>query len=131
MKRRLIIDIYTGEDAEKTGFSELLENIQDFAENEIKTLIKDDSIEHNYPYDQCECRLKKDNQVLVDSHWELTDEQKKEKQFTVWTGGTEVVDYYVDYEQALKIARNYVAEDYNDVSIQSKDQTYYEELHKG
>ena len=38
--------------------------------------------------------------------------------YTVWVGGTEVFDHYVDRETAEQIAKQYTDEGYDDVAIQ-------------
>lgn len=38
--------------------------------------------------------------------------------YTVWVGGTEVLDYYVDRETAEQKAKQYIDEGYDDVVIQ-------------
>ena len=38
--------------------------------------------------------------------------------YTVWVGGTEVLDYYVDRETAEQKAKQYIDEGYDDVAIQ-------------
>lgn len=40
------------------------------------------------------------------------------KLYTVWVGGTEVNDFYVNYKCALEIAESYKAKGYDDVQIE-------------
>ena len=43
------------------------------------------------------------------------------KKFTVFVGGTEVNDYYLELPEATRIAMDYKRQGYNDVSIVSID----------
>ena len=38
--------------------------------------------------------------------------------YTVWVGGTEVCDHYVDRREAYRIATRYESQGYNDVVIE-------------
>jgi hypothetical protein len=38
--------------------------------------------------------------------------------YTVWVGGGEVTDYYVDLETAKRIANHWLSEGYDDVSVE-------------
>jgi hypothetical protein len=42
----------------------------------------------------------------------------KEKCYTVWVGGTEVNDYYLDRDSALRLAQLYIDDGYDDVNIE-------------
>ena len=42
----------------------------------------------------------------------------KEKCYTVWVGGTEVNDYYLDKDGALRLAQLYIDDGYDDVNIE-------------
>lgn len=41
-------------------------------------------------------------------------------QWTVWVGGTEVTDYYINKETAEQLAASYVANGHDDVIIERK-----------
>ena len=41
----------------------------------------------------------------------------EDRAFTVWVGGTEVVDYFVPFSNALRIAEAWRQDGYDDVSI--------------
>ena len=45
-----------------------------------------------------------------------------EKEYTVWVGGMEVNDHYLTKESALKLADEYLAEGYEDVSVEKVSQ---------
>ena len=40
------------------------------------------------------------------------------KKYTVWVGGTEVSDYYLDKVKAEQLANKYKSEGYDDIKIQ-------------
>tara|TARA_R100000742_G_C4276654_1_gene97887 strand:+ start:2129 stop:2284 length:156 start_codon:yes stop_codon:yes gene_type:complete len=40
------------------------------------------------------------------------------KEWTVWIGGTEATDYYLDKAEAEKLANKYKSEGYDDVKIE-------------
>ena len=40
------------------------------------------------------------------------------KKYTVWAGGTEVSDYYLDKAKAEQLANKYKSEGYDDIKIQ-------------
>ena len=42
----------------------------------------------------------------------------EEKCYTVWVGGTEVNDYYLDRDGALRLAQLYIDDGYDDVNIE-------------
>ena len=42
----------------------------------------------------------------------------KEKQYTIWVGGVEVIDYYVGLQHAKQIAKKYKDDGYTDVEIE-------------
>ena len=52
-------------------------------------------------------------------------DKEKEQLFTVWVGGTEVVDSYVTYDVALDVSDKYIEDRYTDVSITSNDDEHY------
>lgn len=70
MIRKLVIEIETNEVAEKTNFHELMDNLQDHAEETVKELIREDSYEHNYPFKFYAETCNEDSAVTVTSHWE-------------------------------------------------------------
>ena len=41
------------------------------------------------------------------------------KNYSVYVGGVEVNNYYIDYERALELAFDYIDDDYTDVQIVS------------
>jgi hypothetical protein len=43
---------------------------------------------------------------------------EREREFTVWVGGTEVTDCYVSEDQAKRIAEMYKAKGYKDVIVE-------------
>ena len=45
---------------------------------------------------------------------------KDENKYTVWVGGTEVVDFYVNKVTAQNIAKSYIEDGYNEVQIEAK-----------
>ena len=42
----------------------------------------------------------------------------KTDKYTVWVGGTEVNDYYLEYDDAMKLAESYRKEGYTDVIVE-------------
>lgn len=40
------------------------------------------------------------------------------RNYTVWVGGVEVNDYYLTKKEALELAQEYKAQDYDDVVIE-------------
>jgi hypothetical protein len=42
----------------------------------------------------------------------------EEKCYTVWVGGTEVNDHYLDRDGALRLAQLYIDDGYDDVNIE-------------
>lgn len=43
------------------------------------------------------------------------------KNFSVWVGGFEVNDYYLTEEQAKILAKHYIENEYEDVSIEESE----------
>ena len=52
----------------------------------------------------------------------ITPEIKPDNNYTVWVGGGEVVDYYVDRYTAEVIAEQWIKQGYNDVQIERINQ---------
>tara|TARA_Y100000310_G_scaffold209933_1_gene210546 strand:- start:261 stop:434 length:174 start_codon:yes stop_codon:yes gene_type:complete len=42
----------------------------------------------------------------------------KKEYYTVWVGGSEVNDYYLDRDGALRLAQLYIDDGYDDVNIE-------------
>jgi len=42
----------------------------------------------------------------------------KTDKYTVWVGGTEVNDYYLEYDDAMKLAKSYKNKGYTDVIVE-------------
>ena len=40
------------------------------------------------------------------------------KSFSVWVGGSEVNDYYLTQDEAIKLAEKYIEDGHDDVSIE-------------
>lgn len=68
MKRKLVIEITTDDVAERTGFSELLDNLQDYCQEQANELVALDGMEHGYFFSSIAPDEK--NNVHIDSHWE-------------------------------------------------------------
>lgn len=68
MKRKLVIEITTDDVAENTGFSELMNNLQDYCQEQANELVAIDGMEHGYFYSVIDPEGK--NNVHIDSHWE-------------------------------------------------------------
>ena len=62
----------------------------------------------------------------IDNTVELTPALMEQKIFSVWVGGVEVNDNYVDYKEAQAIADHYLEENYGDVVIATNDGSYEE-----
>lgn len=68
MKRKLVIEITTDDVAENTGFNELMDNLQDYCQEQANELVAIDGMEHGYFYSVVDPEGK--NNVHIDSHWE-------------------------------------------------------------
>ncbi len=68
MKRKLVIEITTDDVAENTGFSELMNNLQDYCQEQANELVAIDGMEHGYFFSVIDPEGK--NNVHIDSHWE-------------------------------------------------------------
>ncbi len=68
MKRKLVIEITTDDVAENTGFNELMDNLQDYCQEQANELVAIDGMEHGYFYSVIDPEGK--NNVHIDSHWE-------------------------------------------------------------
>ena len=68
MKRKLVIEITTDDVAENTGFNELMDNLQDYCQEQANELVAIDGMEHGYFFSVVDPEGK--NNVHIDSHWE-------------------------------------------------------------
>ena len=68
MKRKLVIEITTDDVAENTGFNELMDNLQDYCQEQANELVAIDGMEHGYFFSVIDPEGK--NNVHIDSHWE-------------------------------------------------------------
>lgn len=68
MKRKLVIEIDTDDVAESSGFDELMDNLQDYCQEQANELVALDGMEHGYFYSVIDPEGK--NNVHIDSHWE-------------------------------------------------------------
>lgn len=68
MKRKLVIEITTDDVAENTGFNELMDNLQDYCQEQANELVAIDGMEHGYFFSVIDPEGR--NNVHIDSHWE-------------------------------------------------------------
>lgn len=68
MKRKLVVEITTDDVAENTGFNELMDNLQDYCQEQANELVAIDGMEHGYFFSVIDPEGK--NNVHIDSHWE-------------------------------------------------------------
>ena len=56
--------------------------------------------------------------MIINSEDIIKAIDKREREFTVWVGGVEVTDCYVDKETAERICQSFVDDGYDDVIVE-------------